>query len=369
MAEPLKNQYGPAIPKKIAGMILAVHSGFNSQAFMQQALQDYEALELKQRAGQIATTLRQHLPGDYKEAIRILINSLGPILESTESFGMGPFLYLPHVIFVAEYGVDHFEESMDAQYQLTQRFSAEFSIRTYLEIHQDKTLERLKEWAKDPSPHVRRLVSEGTRTRLPWASRLKEFQRDPSPVIELLELLKDDHELYVRRSVANNLNDIGKDHPDLLVKIAEHWMLDASPERQWVVKHALRSLVKQGNRGALDVLGYGNADNIEIAGIQITPEQAHRGESVSIAFSLGNKDAIEKRYMVDFRVHYVKANGKTSPKVFKLSTAELQPGEQTRFEKKVSLKEMTTRKHYPGRHAVDALINGRIEPLGFFDLS
>ena len=169
---------------------------------------------------------------------------------------MAAFLYMPHLFFVARHGLDHFEDSMRAQHALTQLFTAEYSIRAFLEKHPGATLARLREWTADPSHHVRRLVSEGTRPRLPWAPRLRAFQKDPRPVLELLELLKDDPELYVRRSVANNLNDIGKDHPALLTAVAKRWLRGASPERRWIVSHALRSAVKRADAGALGALGY-----------------------------------------------------------------------------------------------------------------
>lgn len=369
MAEPLKNQYGPEVPQKIAGMIAGVYSAFDSTSFLADALDGYEELELKPRAAHISKALRKHLPEAYEEAIRIVVESCGEKLETTDAFGMGPFMYLPHIIFVADYGVDHFESSMWAQYELTQRFTAEYSIRAYLEAHTEKTLAQLREWTTDPSVHVRRLVSEGTRTRLPWASRLKDFQKDPSPVIELLELLKDDPELYVRRSVANNLNDISKDHPDLVADLARKWMVDASEDRQWLIRHALRSLIKAGHKEALLVLGYGDAGKVEILHPTITPEHAQMGGAVEIAFDLKNQERAPRKYMIDFRIHYIKANGKANPKVFKLKSATLDAGETGSFQKKVSLKEMTTRKHYPGRHAVDVIINGRIEPLGAFELT
>ena len=368
MAEPLKNQYGPDVPRKIAGMIAEVYPDFDTVSFLKDVLDGYENLELKPRAERISEVLHAYLPTDYEEAIRIVIASCGEKLTNSEAFGMGPFMYLPHIIFVADYGLDHFEASMEAQYELTQRFTAEFSIRAYLEAHQERTLARLREWTKDPSEHVRRLVSEGTRTRLPWASRLKGFQKDPSPVLELLELLKDDPELYVRRSVANNLNDIGKDHPDVLVDTAKRWMVDASEERQWLIRHALRSLVKQGHKEALLILGYGDAGNVTLMNGSVMPESPKMGESVQIAFDLKNEEDEKRRYMVDFRVHYIKANGKASPKVFKLKSTTLAGGEVGSFQKKVALKEMTTRKHYPGLHKVDVIINGRIEPLGEFEL-
>lgn len=215
MAEPLKNHFGPEIPKRIAGMISAVFPRFDAQAFLDEAFKGYEDLHLTPRGWQIARALRRHLPDDFAAAADILIASLGPKLDRTEGLGMAPFLYLPHVLFVAEYGLDHFELSMRAQYELTQRFTAEFGIRPFLVRYPEQTLARLTAWTGDPSVHVRRLVSEGTRPRLPWAPRLRAFQANPRPVLALLERLKDDPELYVCRSVANNLNDIGKDHPAL----------------------------------------------------------------------------------------------------------------------------------------------------------
>ena len=369
MAEPLKNKYGPEIPRKIESMISEVHPTFNADSFLQQALLGYDDLDLTPRARQIAEAMHAHLPDDYDEAMDILLRSLGPKLDTTDEFGMAVFLYLPHILFIAEYGVDHFETSMRAQYELTQRFTAEFSIRFYIEKYPEKTMSRLREWTSDPSAHVRRLVSEGTRTRLPWASRLRDFQKDPQPVIELLELLKDDPELYVRRSVANNLNDIGKDHPELLVDIARRWMKDSSEERQWLIRHALRSAVKRGDRGALDVLGYGTAEDVVVSEATIAPQTPRVGEKVTLAFELHNHGEEKERMMVDFRIHYVKANGKTSPKVFKLKSVELAPGEKVRLDKSVSLKEMTTRKHYLGVHEVDVIVNGRIIAVGSFELT
>lgn len=368
MAEPLKNHFGVEVPGKIARGISSAFPAFDAEAFVRDALAGYEALELMPRGWKIARALRRHLPDDYVEAVEILLASLGPKLDGTESQGMAPFLFLPHVCFVAEYGLDHFEPSMRAQYELTQRFTAEFSIRPFLERYPRETLARLETWTRDPSPHVRRLVSEGTRPRLPWAPRLREFQKDPSPVLALLERLKDDPELYVRRSVANNLNDIGKDHPALLADVARRWLSDASEERQWLVRHALRSAVKRAEPGALAVLGFGTEARVAVSGASITPGRAEIGGSVAIGFAVTNATSQPQRLLVDFRVHFIKANGQASPKVFKLKTVELAPRETVRLGKTVSLSEMTTRKHYPGTHRVDVVLNGRTEPLGAFEL-
>ena len=369
MAEPLKNQFGEEIPEKIAGMILAVYPAFDSAAFVRDSLDGYESLSLTERGWKIAHALRQYLPDDYEVAVEILVASLGPKLERTEGNGMAPFLYSPHVFFVAKYGLDHFEASMLAQYELTQRFTAEFSIRLFLEKYPKPTLARLEMWATDPSVHVRRLVSEGTRPRLPWASRLRGFMEDPKPVIELLELLKNDPELYVRRSVANNLNDIGKDHPNLLVDTTRRWMKDATPERSWLVRHALRSAVKRGDPGALAVLGYKKDVNVAIRKVSIEPKQVAIGGSVAITFEIANQNAIKQRALVDLQVHFIKAHGKGNPKVFKLKAVELAPQEFVPMQKKISVANMTTRKHYPGIHKVDVLVNGSVKQLGAFELT
>jgi hypothetical protein len=216
---------------------------------------------------------------------------------------------------------------------------------------------------------VRRMVSEGTRPRLPWAARLRRFQEDPAPVIALLEALRDDPEEFVRRSVANNLNDIGKDHPDILIDVARRWMVDASPERRRLIRHALRSLVKQGHLQALDILGYGQAAAIEVARAGISPRRARKGEAVAIQFGIRSTSRRPQRILVDLRVHYAKANGKTSPKVFKLRALDLAAGETASFSKRLSLADLTTRKHHPGTHRIDALINGTAHALGDFVLT
>jgi 3-methyladenine DNA glycosylase AlkC len=225
----------------------------------------------------------------------------------------------------------------------------------------------LRDWTQDPSPHVRRLVSEGTRPRLPWAPRLRTFQKDPRPVIELLELLKDDPEPYVRRSVANNLNDIGKDHPQLLTEVAKRWLRDAGAERRWIVGHALRSAVKRADAGALGALGFGGKVTVKPRRVQITPAAPRVGGSVRVEFDLANSSPRTQRVMADLVVHFTKARG-TGAKTFKLRALELKPGESVSLAKKIGLQQLTTRKHYPGVHRVEALLNGQRFPLGKFVL-
>lgn len=292
----------------------------------------------------------------------------GSQIDHAELTGMASFFYLPHTLFVARFGLEHFELSMQAQYELTQRFTAEFSIRPFLEASPERTLVRLREWANDPNVHVRRLVSEGTRPRLPWAPRLRDFQRDPRPVLELLELLKDDPEEYVRRSVANNLNDIGKDHPELLVATCARWATEASPNRQRLVRHALRSLVKAGDADALAVLGFASGAAADVRGVRIEPAQVHVGGRVTISFDVVSRATGLQPLLLDLRVHFIKANGGTSAKVFKAGSVHLAPGESASFRKTISLAEMTTRRHYPGMHRVEILINGEAHPAGAFEV-
>jgi 3-methyladenine DNA glycosylase AlkC len=368
MAEPLKNYYGPDVPARIARMIAEVDSAFDQDAFLSDALDGYQALELTPRAWQIADALARHLPEDYERAIEILIASLGPRLETAELAGIDVFMYLPHVFYVAKFGVDHFEESMRAQYEVTQRFTAEYSIRVFLERYPQQTLSRLREWAVDSNVHVRRLVSEGTRPRLPWAPRLRAFQDDPRPVLELLDLLKDDPELLVRRSVANNLNDIGKDNPASLIETCRRWMTDATPERTWLVRHALRSAVKRGEPAALEILGFLPAAGVQVRDIRIAPVAASIGDSVTFTVDLSNEDSTTKQLLIELRVHFVKANGRPSPKVFALKELELQPHESVRLTKVISIAQHTTRTHYPGKHRVEVLVNGRASGTSAFDI-
>lgn len=366
MAEPLRNSFGPDVPRRIAAMITSVHPTFPAASFLRDALDGYDALELTPRARQIATALGRHLPAEREVAIDILVASLGPSTERLQ--GMASFLYLPHTLFVAEHGLDCFEASMRAQYELTQRFTAEFSIRAFVERHPAATLERLREWAMDANVHVRRLVSEGTRPRLPWAGRLRRFQEDPAPVLELLELLRDDPEEYVRRSVANNLNDIAKDHPDRVVEVCARWLDDAPADRRRLVKHALRTLIKQGHGGALQVLGYAGGSPVAVTAVRITPPRPRIGERVRIEVSVRNNGRATAAALVDLRVFFVKANGASSPKVFKGSELEVAPGAGAAVRKTISLAQQTTRTHYPGRHRVEVLVNGEVHDGGSFDI-
>ncbi len=256
---PLKALMDPTLIALIGESLSTTVTGFDAVRFQKQALRGLAELELKERALHIAHEIAAQLPSDMEHAAPMLVNALGPKLTATEGNGLATFFYLPHSAFIAKYGVSHFASGMKANYELTQRFTAEFSIRPFLILHREKSLKLLTKWATDPNPHVRRLVSEGTRPRLPWAMRLPEFQADPQHTLPLLEALKDDPELYVRRSVANHLADIAKDHPEFAYEVCERWLTEirlmddaALAEcRRWMIRHAVRLPAKKDDARAL----------------------------------------------------------------------------------------------------------------------
>jgi 3-methyladenine DNA glycosylase AlkC len=281
---------------------------------------------------------------------------------------MGPFFYLPHVLFVAEFGLEHFELSMNAQLALTKRFSAEASIRPYIAKDPERTWLFLQQWAVDENAHVRRLVSEGTRLRLPWAMRVPWLDQHPERIVGLLELLKDDPTTLVRRSVANNLNDLGKVHPKLLVGTCARWLKHASTERRALIEHALRSAIKRGEGGALTLLGFGARPAVAIDDVRLAPKRVAIGGQVSVQFTVRSTARSAQSLLVDLAVHFVKANGSTSPKVFKLKRIELPARGRVELSTQVSLAIHSTRKPNPGTHPVDVVVNGVSIQAGSFEV-
>jgi 3-methyladenine DNA glycosylase AlkC len=370
MADALKTFFSTALVKRLAQTIERVFPAFPSRSFVRRASEGLAELELLDRGKHISAALAASLPRSYPEAIEILLRSLGPrhATEELVGAGMAPFFYLPHVLFVAEHGLDHFEVSLRAQYELTQRFTAESSIRPYIARDPERTWRTLRSWAKDADAHVRRLVSEGTRLRLPWAARVAWLDSNPERVIELLELLKDDPTTLVRRSVANNLNDLAKVHPELAVAVCRRWSATPSPERRWLVKHALRSLVKRGHPGALQTLGVGAVPQVMVTLTELAPRSVKLGGRLRFRFELASTAAATQELLIDYAVHFVKANGSARPKVFKLRRLQLAPASNVELGGLVSFESLTTRRPYPGRHHIDVLVNGVAHPLAEFQV-
>jgi 3-methyladenine DNA glycosylase AlkC len=365
MAEPLKLFFNAETVGRVADMVTRAWPAFPRRCFVTEATDGLGPLELMDRGRHIMEALARALPAEFPAAAEVLERSLGPPLGTTSGWGTAHFLYLPHAFFVAERGRGHFEEAMRFQHAFTQRFSAEFSIRPYLQSEQDRTLKVLEAWTRDPSVHVRRLCSEGPRPRLPWASRLPALQKDPTPVLPILHALRDDPADYVWRSVANHLNDVGKDHPALLLDLCKEWNRNAPPTRQALVRHALRSLIKAGDARALELVGVSAASARHLAAEgSVTPRRVVMGDSARVSVSIQNQGKKSVHVVADVVVHYAKADGSTSPKVFKGRKEDVGPGEALSFQHTVKFVDLTTRRHHAGVHHVALRLNGKDVPLG-----
>lgn len=363
----LKDQIDTLLVTQIADRITVLYPDFARQAFVQAVDKSLHDLELKPRFGLIADKLYQFLPDDYPQAVQILVDILDEQAHNFDHIEDIGFRLLSVPTFVEKYGVDHLDESLKAMYTITRYVSCEFAIRPFIVTYPEKTLKQLKIWVKDDNEHVRRLVSEGSRPRLPWAPQLPDFIADPSPTLDILEHLRDDPSLYVRRSVANHLNDITKDHPDLVIQTLRGWQKDASEGTKWLINHALRTLIKKGDPQALALLGYGVSE-VELHHLEVTPQTLVFGNSLTIRFTLISTADEPQNIMVDYIMHFMKANGKTAPKVFKLKKGVINPGESLTIEKTHSIRPISTRKYYAGKHHIEIQVNGQIIDSTGFEL-
>ncbi len=360
MPEPFKNEFNPKMIAQMGEHLQRAWPEFNTKEYIKTATKNLENLELKERLVNIAEALTVYLPDDFEHSVFILLKSLAPYNEDWQAgkeLGITGWGTLPLNHYVSQNGLQHFDTSMAFFKEVTSRFSAEFDIRFFLIDDQERTLKLLSSWTKDPNHHVRRLVSEGTRPRLPWAMTLQTFIDDPAPILPLLEALKDDDEEYVRRSVANNLNDIAKDHPDLVAEIAKKWLKNADKNRQRLVKHACRTLIKKGHKDALDALGYG-PPNVILEDLVIQTPEVKFGNTLIFDLVIKSTSNKAQDLIIDYAIHHRKANGSTSPKVFKWKNISLKPSATLTTTKKHAIKPITTRTYYSGIHSVEIFVNG-----------
>ena len=257
---------------------------------------------------------------------------------------------------------------MAALWQMTSRWTAEFALRPFLDAEPARTLLVLERWAQSPDQHLRRAASESTRPRLPWGMRLRGFVADPAPVIALIEPLRDDPSEYVRRSVANNLNDIGKDHPELLVQVASRWWRDGSARTRKLVKHALRSLVKAGHPGALRLLGFTVPAQIDIDGPRLSSARLTLGGTQVVRACVTSTSDEPQRIVVDIVLHLIGARGQDREKVFKARTFTLQPQATEEIEWTLAIRPISTRAYYAGRHGIELLVCGERQGRVDFEL-
>lgn len=363
----LKNIFCPPLIDHLGLMAKRGYVDFDVDGFKADVLPKLEPLSLTERASCVNEAFGKQFPTDFTKTAPMLIKAFDSQGFHPEIVKYEEFRYMPFGLYVAEHGLDHFDESMAVLYELTKRFTSEFPIRPFIERHPDRAMEQLIAWTEDESEHVRRLVSEGTRTRLPWASRLPEFQKDPSPVLGLLERLKQDESRYVQRSVANNLNDIAKDHPQTVVSNLKKWSKIDDPGTNWIIKHASRTLVKAGHTEALILLGYNPEAEVSLTGLNCS-EKVQFGKRLEFSFDLKNEGKESESIVVDFIIHFMKANGKLAPKVFKLIDKKLAPGEDVHFEKVHPIKAISTRAYYPGKQRLEVMVNGAVKAQAEFEL-
>ena len=354
----VRDVFNKALVKEISNQIKKAHSNFNAEAFITKAGSFNETFGFKDRANLITSALVDFLPNDFPTSAQIIKSTFGPLQD--EDINWESFFYMPYALYVEWQGCkkEYLAISFDLLKEITKRFTSEFAIRLFIIEFPNETLPVLKEWAKDENHHVRRLVSEGSRPRLPWAKAIKSFKKDPTPALLLLEILKNDDSRYVQKSVANHMNDITKDNPELALEVLARWKKDNSPNTNWIVKHALRSEAKKGTTKALEILGYSSSPKIETIDFKLNKNKVKIGEEIRFEFSILNKGNKTEHLMVDYICHFMKSNGKTAPKTFKINTVKLKKDESIKVIKKQSFKLISTRKIYAGEHRIELFING-----------
>lgn len=359
MAEALKHMFDAARYRRLADDLAAVAPRFDRRRFLDLTLAGLDDRALMDRLRQTTLACGAALPGTYAEklaTLRLLAPRLG------HNF-VGIFLS----DFVATHGLADFDLSLDALKFFTRFGSAEFAIRAFLERDLDRTLTVMTAWASDPDEHVRRLASEGSRPRLPWGRRLPALVRDPSPTFPILTRLAADPSLYVRKSVANHLNDISKDHPERMLALVESWDR-THPPTAWIVRHAARTLIKKGHPRALRLVGVSGAARVNVAAFSVAPATLRLGETLALTARLTSTAKQSQRLVIDYVVRYARAGGRASAKVFKWTEADLAPGATLTLTKRQTIRDFSTRRHHAGRHPVDLQINGRLVASGAFTL-
>ncbi|MBU0925350.1 DNA alkylation repair protein [bacterium] len=346
MAEELKNVYTEDYIKNLAFKIKENYKEFDTNSFINSIFdKSWENLELKARMRHIAITIHKYLPLSYEKQLEVL----KPVSKDFTSFEAMFFQD-----FVEVYGLDDFESSMKALEVFTQDSSSEFAIRQFILKYEDKTMNQMKLWSQSSNEHLRRLSSEGCRPRLPWAIALPLFKKDPTKVLEIIELLKNDKSLYVRKSVANNLNDISKDNPELVIEFVKV-NLGSSKELDWICKHASRTLLKKGNKQILDLFDFSKSNHINLIDF-CYDKSVNVDENLTFSFEINSSESIGN-IRVEYAIDYLKSNKTHNRKIFMISQNEIKSSSK-KFTKKQSFKNMTTRKHYLGKHFIAILING-----------
>lgn len=368
MAESFKNMFNEQFFDKFTKDLKLVINDFDACAFVSQVMDnEWEDREFKQRIAHITVVLNKFLPADYKEAIAKILDLLDCVkptlpdfsIIDDANFGLLALDYgLILADYVEQYGLDDYETSVKAMEKITQFTTCEFVTHPFIIKYPEKMMAQMLDWSKHEHWGVRRLASEGCRPRLPWAMALPDLKKDPTPIIPILENLKNDAARFVRLSVANNLNDIAKDNPELVISLAKQWY-GQSAEVDWVVKHGCRTLLKQGNSEVMNLFGLGDVKNISIENFQISTPKVKVGDSLEFSFNLLNNSKKKNKVRLEYGLYYQKANGTLSKKVCKISEKEYAGNSVTQISRKHSFRVVTTRKFHLGLHQVAVIINGK----------
>lgn len=356
----LKDILGPQALATIADAGASVSSRFDHAGFLSAASDGLETLSIMERVRHIADALYGALPPRYMDALKIIRAMVPRVTPGFQAVAVTEY--------VARYGLGDFDRSMVALADLTRFGSAEFAVRPFLVQDVERALAVMMRWTGSADEHVRRLASEGSRPRLPWASRIPGLRDDPTLAAQILEALKADPSAYVRKSVANHLNDIAKDRPDWLLDRLSKWPID-DPHTVWIIRHALRTLIKKGEPRALALIGVWHGASVTVRRFSIEPHLVRLGETIMINAELTSTSTEDQRLVVDYRIHYARAGGKTAAKVFKLRTFGLSAGQTARLEIRQAIRDFSTRRHYPGRHEVELIVNGLTMATSAFEIA
>lgn len=356
MAELFKNIYSEKFFDSFLLSLRKVVPDFDSDSFLEQIFDsEWESRELKQRMRHISGSLKDHLSGNFQHNVNVLLALIPELKQSGTNLVGIEYMFLPD--FIELYGMGDYDISMQALEEITQFVSCEFAIRPFLLAFPEKGIQQMTKWSTHKHSSVRRLATEGCRPRLPWAMALPFLKADPAPILPILERLKNDESEYVRRSVANNLNDIAKDNPETVIQIAKKWK-GKTEETDWVVKHACRTLLKQGNLELMSLFGFGDVKEISIEKFQVLTPVVKIGDALEFSFNLINNSSSPSMLRLEYGLYYQKANGSLSKKVFKISEKSYDANSSTTIHRKQSFKVITTRKFHTGLHQVSLIING-----------
>ncbi|EQF26988.1 DNA alkylation repair enzyme family protein [Clostridioides difficile CD160] len=347
MPDLLKNKFNHESLHEVALAIQSVYNPFQVDEFIKSTIDEtWDNLELKSRCRKISMNLGKYLPSNYKEAISILEKSVR---------GFSIAFFLPD--FVEVYGQDDadWDLSISVLERNTEYWSSEFAVRVFIIKDEKRMMEQMYKWSKHENEHIRRLASEGCRPQLPWGQAITSFKKDPTPILPILEQLKTDTSLYVRKSVANNINDISKTHPDLVINLAQDWY-GKNEYTNWILKHGCRTLLKKGNRDVLALFGYDDTTSIDIQDFALDTPVFSIGEDLIFSFTILAKKATKTR--LEYGIDYVKSNGKRNRKIFKISEVSLKENEKKLYRRKHSFADVSVRRHYPGIHSVILIVNG-----------